>query len=202
MDYPRGIYFAGEKKDQGERTMTYEELVSQVNKSAAKMDADKITDHLAIQVNIEGEAEGAFYIEMLRGNIVVAPYEYYDRDVLLICQASQILAILKGELDPMQALNDGQIRAEGNIGRLGLLGEIIKKTPARKRAAAAKKTTAAKKPAAKKAPAKKTAAKATAKKETAAAKTTEKAATAEKPAAKTAEKKETAATKSKTAKEK
>ncbi len=182
--------------------MTYEELVSQVNKSAAKMDADKITDHLAIQVNIEGEAEGAFYIEMLRGNIVVAPYEYYDRDVLLICQASQILAILKGELDPMQALNDGQIRAEGNIGRLGLLGEIIKKTPARKRAAAAKKTTAAKKPAAKKAPAKKTAAKATAKKETAAAKTTEKAATAEKPAAKTAEKKETAATKSKTAKEK
>lgn len=184
--------------------MTYEELVSQVNKSAAKMDADKITDHLAIQVNIEGEAEGAFYIEMLRGNIVVAPYEYYDRDVLLICQASQILAILKGELDPMQALNDGQIRAEGNIGRLGLLGEIIKKTPARKRAAAAKKTTAAKKPAAKKAPAKKTAAKETAKKETAAVKketttvkkeTAAAKTTAEKPAVKAIAKKETAAAK-------
>ena len=60
--------------------MTYEELVSQVNEGTAKIDADKITDHLAIQVNIEGEAEGAFYIEMLRGNIVVAPYEYYDSD--------------------------------------------------------------------------------------------------------------------------
>lgn len=127
--------------------MTYEELVSQVNEGTAKIDADKITDHLAIQVNIEGEAEGAFYIEMLRGNIVVAPYEYYDRDVLLICQASQILAILKGELDPMQALQDGQVRAEGNIGRLGLLGEIIKKTPTKKRVAT-KKATAAKKPAA------------------------------------------------------
>lgn len=146
--------------------MTYEELVSQVKDGAAKVDADKITDHLAIQVNIEGEAEGAFYIEMLRGNIVVAPYEYYDRDVLLICQASQILAILKGDLDPMQALNDGQIRAEGNIGRLGLLGEIIKKTPMKKRAAA-KKTTATKKTAT-------TAKKSTAKKTTATKKTTTK----------------------------
>lgn len=147
--------------------MTYEELVSQVNEGTAKIDADKITDHLAIQVNIEGEAEGAFYIEMLRGNIVVAPYEYYDRDVLLICQASQILAILKGELDPMQALQDGQVRAEGNIGRLGLLGEIIKKTPTKKRVAT-KKATAAKKPAA----AKKTTTKKTSAAKSTAAKTT------------------------------
>lgn len=161
--------------------MTYEELVAQVKDGAEKVDADKITDHLAIQVNIEGEAEGAFYIEMLRGNIVVAPYEYYDRDVLLICQASQILAILKGELDPMQALQDGQIRAEGNIGRLGLLGEIIKKTPLKKRAAA------------KKAPAKKTTtAKKTATKKTATAKTAAKSATATKTTAKSAAKSTTA----------
>lgn len=123
--------------------MTYEELVQKVKDASAKLDANKITDHLAIQVNIEGEAEGAFYIEMLRGKVVVEPYEYYDRDVLLICQATQILDILGGKMDPIASLSDGQIRAEGNAGRLGLLGEIIKKTPAKK--APAKKTTTAKK---------------------------------------------------------
>ncbi|MBQ9632554.1 MAG: hypothetical protein IJV04_06555, partial [Lachnospiraceae bacterium] len=42
------------------------------------------------------------------------------------------LAILNGDMDPMQALADGQIRAEGNIGRLALFGEIIKKVPMKK----------------------------------------------------------------------
>ena len=120
--------------------MTYEELVSKVRENTKGYDASKITDHLAIQVNIEGEAEGAFYIEMLRGNIVVEPYEYYDRDVLLICQAAQILEILKGNLDPMEALKDGQVHAEGNVGRLGLFAEIIRKTPKKKRAAKTEKT--------------------------------------------------------------
>ncbi len=118
--------------------MTYEELVLEVQNNTKGYDAKKITDHLAIQVNIEGEAEGAFYIEMLRGNIVVEPYEYYDRDVLLICQAAQILEILKGDLDPMEALKDGQVRAEGNVGRLGLFAEIIRKTPRKKVSKAAK----------------------------------------------------------------
>ena len=114
--------------------MTYEKLVEEVKEGASRVEKSKLTDHLAIQVNIEGEAEGAFYIEIQQGNIVVAPYEYYDRDILLICQATQILAILKGEMDPMKALSDGQIRAEGNVGRLGLFAEIIRKTSVRKEA--------------------------------------------------------------------
>ena len=144
--------------------MTYQELVSAVTEGAAKVDASKITDHLAVQINIEGEAEGAFYIEILRGSIVVAPYEYYDRDVLVICQASQILAILKGELDPMQALHDGQIRAEGNIGRLGLLGEIVRKTPLKKRTAKTAPAPDTAKKTAAKAPAKKVSKKSASKK--------------------------------------
>ena len=112
--------------------MTYHELVEEVKNSASRMDPARLTDHVAIQVNIEGEAEGAFYIQLMQGNIVVMPYEYYDRDVLLICQATHMLAILNGDMDPMQALADGQIRAEGNIGRLALFGEIIKKVPMKK----------------------------------------------------------------------
>ncbi len=155
--------------------MTYEELVSEVQKCAAKIDVEKLTDHLAIQVNIEGEASGAFYIEVDRGNIVVAPWEYFDHDVLLVCQASQILAILKNELDPMQALSDGQIHAQRNIGRLGLLAEIIKKTPLKKakKAEAEKK---AKEEAAKKAEAEKKAKEEAAKKAEAEKKAKEEAA--------------------------
>ena len=122
--------------------MTYQELVAQVRELTDRMDAAKIHDHLPIQVNIEGEAEGAFYIELNAGRIVVEPYEYYDREVLVSAQATQILDILRGKMDPVRAMQDGQIRVEGNAGRIGLLSEIIKKTPAK--ATAAKKEEAPK----------------------------------------------------------
>lgn len=123
--------------------MTYEELVAQVQACASKMDAKTITDHLAVQFNVEGEAEGAFYLEISSGHISVEPYEYYDHDVVVIASAKQILDIFGGKLDPAKALSQGKIKAEGNGGRLGLLNEIIKKTPEKKPAAkkaAAKKT--------------------------------------------------------------
>ena len=123
--------------------MTYEELVAQVQAGASKMDAKTITDHLAVQFNVEGEAEGAFYLEISSGHISVEPYEYYDHDVVVIASAKQILDIFSGKLDPAKALEQGKIKAEGNGGRLGLLNEIIKKTPSKK-AAPAKKAEAKK----------------------------------------------------------
>ena len=33
-----------------------------------------------MEFEIEGEAEGAFYVELLDGKVDVEPFEYYDRD--------------------------------------------------------------------------------------------------------------------------
>ena len=53
--------------------MTYQEIVSKVQKNAINSNAVHICYHIAIQFNIYGEGEGAFYVEIDRGRIFVMP---------------------------------------------------------------------------------------------------------------------------------
>ena len=118
--------------------MTYEELVKQVKEIAEESDAGKIQEHVAFQFNIEGEAEGAFYLEIKDGKAVVEPYEYYDRDVLVRCTADTLLKIVKGELDPVFAFTVQKIRVEGDLGKALLLKEVVGQKKAEKKAAGRK----------------------------------------------------------------
>ena len=47
-----------------EETMTYEEFFSNVKEAFQDTDVSSITEHLAYQFNITGEAEGVFYVEV------------------------------------------------------------------------------------------------------------------------------------------
>ena len=107
--------------------MTYEELVKQVKDIAEKADAGKIQEHVAFQFNIEGEAAGAFYLEVKDGRAVVEPYEYYDRDVLVRCTAETLLKIVEGKLDPILAYTIKKIKVEGDLGKALLLKEVVGK---------------------------------------------------------------------------
>lgn len=141
--------------------MTYEKIVSTVKKALAKADASKVKTTVAVQVDIVGEGEGAFYVKVDDGKLDVEPYEYYDHDAKLIVSAKDCVDLFGGKLDVVKAYQDGSIRVEGNIEKLLGLKEMIPAAAAKK-AAPAKK---AAKPAAKKAaPAKKAAAKPAAKK--------------------------------------
>lgn len=111
----------------GRKRMTYEELVKQVKTIAAKADASKIPGHVAFQFNIEGEAEGAFYLEIADGKINVEPYEYYDRDVLVTCTAETLLKMVKGKLDPVLAFTTKKIKVDGDLGKALVLKEIVGK---------------------------------------------------------------------------
>ena len=57
-------------------TPVFEKLVS-------KADASDISEHLAVQYNVTGEGEGAFYMEVKDGKVEVQPYDYKDRDILV-----------------------------------------------------------------------------------------------------------------------
>lgn len=141
--------------------MTYEELVAKLQSAYGKHDASKIKEHLAIQFNVRGEADGALYLEILDGKIHVQPYEYYDRDILVTISAENLIALAEDKIDVLDAYNNGLLTAEGDLGKALLLKEIVvkkedepKKTVAEKvsstvstakaatTAAAAKKTTA------------------------------------------------------------
>ena len=104
--------------------MTYQELVSKLKDTYQEKDASKISEHLAIQFNIQGEAEGALYLEIANGQLHVEPYEYYDRDILVTTSAADLLALAQGSLDILEAYQSGKISAEGNLAKALLLNEI------------------------------------------------------------------------------
>ncbi len=140
--------------------MTYEEIVEYVQKKLTKIDAAKAGD-LAVQVDVTGDGEGAFYIAVKDGKIAVEPYEYYDHDAKIVADSSDIIAMADGKLDAGQAFNEGKIRVEGNVEKFLALKEVLpkaaKKAAPAKKAVPAKKAETAKKaePAKKAAPAKK-----------------------------------------------
>ena len=64
--------------------MTYESIVAAVRKKLSKADVSSIPGTLAFQVDVEGKAEGIFYIEIKDGQLHVEPYDYHDRNARLI----------------------------------------------------------------------------------------------------------------------
>ena len=82
-------------------------------------------DHLAIQFNIVGKGEGAFYLEIKDGRLHVEPYEYYDRDALITTSAEVLKRIADGKIDAYSAFLAGDIQIEGNL-RKELLVKVLK----------------------------------------------------------------------------
>ena len=132
--------------------MTYEELVSFIGKNLKKTAAKKIENHIAVEFDIYGEGEGAFYIEVKEGVATVAPFEYYDRDAKVYITGDELVKIVNGEKTPEESFEDGILMVEGNA---DAARELIKLVKAPVRKATAKKSTE-KKTTAKKTVAKKT----------------------------------------------
>ena len=170
--------------------MTYEEIVSYVSKKATKL---KAKSEAAVQVDITGEGEGAFYVSVKEGKIEVAPYEYFDHDAKVVADGNEFIAYLDGKAD------ESVLSIIGDVEKAAIIKELVSKAPAKAAAkpAAEKKAAPAKaaaKPAEKKAEPVKAAAKPAEKKAEpvkAAEKPVEKKAEPAK-AAKPAEKKEAA----------
>lgn len=101
--------------------MTYEQLVEKVKQLTENMRVSKDLGHIAYQFNVEGEAEGAFYIELDNGKVNVKPYEYYDRNVLIVTSAEMIIKVLEGKTKPMEAYANGELQAYGEVEQLKLL---------------------------------------------------------------------------------
>ena len=119
--------------------MTYEELVGRARDIYQDMDASGVKEHAAIQFNIEGEAQGIFYLEIADGRIAVEPYEYHDRDVMVTTTAKTLIEIAEGKLDMVAAYTTGKLKAEGNLGKALLLKQLTKKARKESKKAAKRK---------------------------------------------------------------
>lgn len=105
--------------------MTYADMFSKVKGLFMESDVSDISEHLAFQFNITGEAEGIFYAEVKDGVLAVEPYEYFDRDTIFICSAETLFKLEEGRIDPILAFTTGKLKVEGNIDKALRLKQII-----------------------------------------------------------------------------
>ena len=105
--------------------MTYEEIVEKVRTIFKDADVSNIKEHLAYQFDIQGEGEGAFYVEVKDGQLFIEPYEYYDRDARFSCKADVLFKMISGKLDPILAFTVGTLKVEGDLGKALKLKEFI-----------------------------------------------------------------------------
>ncbi len=112
--------------------MTYEEIVQETKDLVSKHSFDGIEGHLAVEVDIVGEGEGAFYIEIKDGAAYVEPYEYYDNDCKLIVSGEDFLKICNGKLDPVKAFTVGKLKIKGDIEKALEFSKIIESVKKKK----------------------------------------------------------------------
>ena len=107
------------------KVMKYADMFARVKGMLIQADVSDITEHLAYQFNITGEAEGIFYVEVKEGKLYVEPYEYFDRDAIFTCSAETLFKLAEGKTDPILAFTTGKLKVEGNIDKALRLKEII-----------------------------------------------------------------------------
>ena len=107
--------------------MTYAEFFSQIKGEFMNADVSGITEHLAYQFNITGEASGIFYVEVKDGKLYVEPYEYFDRDAMFTCSAETLRELAEGKLDPVLAFTVQRLKVEGNIAKALRFKELVER---------------------------------------------------------------------------
>ena len=95
--------------------MTYESIVETVRNKFSKVDVSSVPGTLAYQFTIEGKVSGIFYVEIKDGKVNVEPYEYYDRNAILIMNGTNLVKLINGKLDPVIAFTTGKLKVEGDI---------------------------------------------------------------------------------------
>ncbi len=119
--------------------MTYQEIVKGAQDVLLKKDVSGFAGHLAVQVDVIGEGEGAFYIELKDGELFVEPYDYNDRDCKLIATADTLTKLVTGKLDAVLAYTTGKLKVEGSIDKALEFQKICKAKDKASAKAAAKK---------------------------------------------------------------
>ena len=104
--------------------MTFDELLEKVRTIASKADvSDK--EFLAVQVNITGEGEGVFYVEVKDHKVSVEPYEYNDRNCAITMNMKNFNKLLDGKLNPVVAYTLGKLKVDGDVGKALEFSELI-----------------------------------------------------------------------------
>lgn len=110
------------KKAPAKKGLTYEAVVEAAKKKMGAANLTRIKYPIAANVELNGAAEGIFYIYVDEANnISVEPYKYNDYDVEFRADADAFVAVMNGKKNIYDALADGFIKVSGNVKKAILL---------------------------------------------------------------------------------
>ena len=94
--------------------MEFQTVFNKIKGGLTDIDTSKLDRDFAVQVNLTGEGEGAFYIANKNGEFQVEPYTYNDRNGAVTVDCALLAKILAGEASAEANLALGKIKIEGN----------------------------------------------------------------------------------------
>ena len=94
--------------------MTYRDIVDRMRDVFEDADARNIFEHIAIQINITGEGSGVMYLEVAQRQVSIEPYDYYDRDGLVVIDSHVLMDICDGKYTVRHAYKNGMLTYQGN----------------------------------------------------------------------------------------
>ena len=104
------------KKAPKKKGLSYEDVVEAAKKKMAGANLTRIKYPIAANVELNGAADGIFYIYIDEANnISVEPYKYNDYDVEFRADADAFMAVMNGKKNIYDALADGLIKVSGNV---------------------------------------------------------------------------------------
>lgn len=104
--------------------MEFSEIVERVRSVYENADARSVFEHVALQINLEGDVKGIFYIEVADRRVCVEPYEYFDKDGIVFISEQTIYDIIDHKMNFQEALNRGLMKIEGNKNKFKLFEQI------------------------------------------------------------------------------
>ncbi|MCL2053550.1 MAG: SCP2 sterol-binding domain-containing protein [Oscillospiraceae bacterium] len=107
--------------------MTFEQAFTNLKELFAPADASNFKGKLAYQINIKGEGEGTFYVEIIDDKITIEPYDYKDNDAELTISYKDLVGMIKGEKDSVKLFLTGKLKINGSIEKAKMIENFYPK---------------------------------------------------------------------------
>lgn len=105
--------------------MKFEQLFYHIKERFGRVAAAECADHMAFEFRFRDEENAVFYVEMKEGRINVEPYNYYDRDAIIVATGETYYEIITGALNPKIAFALGRLQVEGDVAKAAELAGLL-----------------------------------------------------------------------------
>ncbi len=108
------------------KPLDFHSAVEFVRKSIKQTSVKKITDKISAEVTLTGDAAGIFYIEIIDGAVAVEPYDYVDKDIVVMLDSQSLELVRAKQASFLELFNKGKVHVYGDVAKAVKLLSVLK----------------------------------------------------------------------------